>query len=347
MISPTVPAPRPERIQQLQAWRTDLAKLYAGTPPRALAGLARAVQAFGLRREDFLAVIDGMEMDVVANIQAPDWATLELYCDRVACAVGRLSVKVFGLPDGAGIALADQLGRALQLTNILRDLDEDASLGRLYLPAEALQEAGITTSEPAAALADPRIEWACHALVDTCPRAFRQGRQDHGAMPAPQRAGAPTHGGRLPHYPGTPRRPRLRCAACAGTRRQTAAAVIAAASRDHLMANVVHIIGAGLAGLAAAVRLTKAGTAVVLHEAANHAGGRCRTYHDPALDMAIDNGNHLVLSGNRATMDFVATIGARDRLHGPASASFPMVDLATNERWIIRINDSRFPSWIF
>src|SRR5262249_7316212 len=62
--------PRPERIQQLQAWRTDLAKLYAGTPPRALAGLARAVQTFGMRREDFLAVIDGMEMDVVANIQA-------------------------------------------------------------------------------------------------------------------------------------------------------------------------------------------------------------------------------------------------------------------------------------
>jgi len=113
------------------------------------------------------------------------------------------------------------------------------------------------------------------------------------------------------------------------------------------MANVVHIVGAGLAGLAAAVRLVKAGITVVLHEAANHAGGRCRTYHDPALDMAIDNGNHLVLSGNRATMDFVATIGARDRLHGPSTASFPMIDMATNERWTIRINDGRFPRWIF
>ena len=76
------------------------------------------------------------------------------------------------------------------------------------------------------------------------------------------------------------------------------------------MPGTVHIIGAGLAGLAAAVRLTGRGVPVTLHEAANHAGGRCRTYHDPALGMTIDNGNHLVLSGNRATMDFVAAIGA-------------------------------------
>jgi hydroxysqualene dehydroxylase len=113
------------------------------------------------------------------------------------------------------------------------------------------------------------------------------------------------------------------------------------------MPGTVHIIGAGLAGLAAAVRLTGRGVPVVLHEAANHAGGRCRTYHDPTLGMTIDNGNHLVLSGNRATMDFVAAIGARDRLHGPPSASFPMVDIATNDRWTIRINEGRFPHWIF
>jgi squalene-associated FAD-dependent desaturase len=113
------------------------------------------------------------------------------------------------------------------------------------------------------------------------------------------------------------------------------------------MARTVHIVGAGLAGLAAAVRLAGQGIAVVLHEAANQAGGRCRSYHDPALDMTIDNGNHLVLSGNRATLDFVATIGARDQLRGPSDASFPMVDIATNERWTIRINEGRFPSWLF
>jgi presqualene diphosphate synthase len=169
--------PREPRVRELAGWRSDIAAIYAGHPPPALNGLAQAVQRFGLKREDFLAVIDGMEMDVVADIRAPDFPTLELYCDRVACAVGRLSVKVFGLPDGAGIALADQLGRALQLTNILRDLDEDAVLGRLYLPADALRDAGITTTEPAAAVADPRIEWACHSLVARARAHFTKAEQ--------------------------------------------------------------------------------------------------------------------------------------------------------------------------
>ena len=79
-------------------WRDNIARSTPGKPPPALHELAQAVQRFGLKREDFLAVIDGMEMDVVADIRAPDYPTLELYCDRVACAVGRLSVKVFGLP---------------------------------------------------------------------------------------------------------------------------------------------------------------------------------------------------------------------------------------------------------
>ena len=176
--------PRPERVAQLQAWRRDIATLYDGTPPSALERLARAVKTFGLRREDFLAVIDGMEMDVVTDIRAPDYATLELYCDRVACAVGRLSVKVFGLPDDLGLALADQLGRALQLTNILRDLDEDAELGRLYLPAEAMHEAGINSTDPAAVLAEPRIEWACHALIDRARAHFTKAEDIMARCPA-------------------------------------------------------------------------------------------------------------------------------------------------------------------
>jgi phytoene synthase len=125
-----------------------------------------------------------MEMDVVTDIRAPDYATLELYCDRVACAVGRLSVKVFGLPDDLGLALADQLGRALQLTNILRDLDEDAELGRLYLPAEAMHEAGITSTDPVAVLAEPRIEWACHALIDRARAHFTKAEDIMARCPA-------------------------------------------------------------------------------------------------------------------------------------------------------------------
>ena len=176
--------PRPERVAQLQTWRHDIAALYDDASPPALAGLAQAVKTFGMRREDFLAVIDGMEMDVVADIRAPDYASLELYCDRVACAVGRLSVKVFGLPEDLGLALADQLGRALQLTNILRDLDEDAELGRLYLPAEALRDAGISDTDPIKVLAEPRIEWACHAIVDRARAHFTKAEDIMARCPA-------------------------------------------------------------------------------------------------------------------------------------------------------------------
>jgi squalene-associated FAD-dependent desaturase len=113
------------------------------------------------------------------------------------------------------------------------------------------------------------------------------------------------------------------------------------------MPRSIHIIGAGLAGLSAAVRLAVQGTRVFVYEATNQAGGRCRSYLDPALGMVIDNGNHLVLSGNRAALGYLDTIGARDRLVGPPIASLPFIDLATGERWIIRANDGPIPWWIF
>ena len=119
------------------------------------------MRGFGLARADFLAVIDGMEMDVRADIRAPDLATLDLYCDRVASAVGRLSVRVFGMTEADGIALAHHLGRALQLTNTLRDIDEDAGIGRLYMPREYLEAAGITGDDPQAVAANPALGQAC------------------------------------------------------------------------------------------------------------------------------------------------------------------------------------------
>jgi presqualene diphosphate synthase len=168
------PGPRELRREQLQRWRTDIDALYRGAPPPALAGLAQAVRQFDLQREDFLAVIDGMEMDVVADIRAPDAVTLALYCDRVACAVGRLSVRVFGMERASGLALADHLGRALQLTNILRDLDEDAAMGRLYLPREALRDCGIISTDPATVLANPMLGEACGVLVRQAEEHFRK-----------------------------------------------------------------------------------------------------------------------------------------------------------------------------
>jgi len=167
-------APRPARSAALAQWRRDIDALYAGAPPPALAGLARAVKQFGMRKEDFLAVIDGMEMDAVEDIRAPDFATLDLYCDRVASAVGRLSVRVFGMGEQDGTALAHHLGRALQLTNILRDIDEDAGLGRLYLPREGLAAAGIAATDPKAVAAHPGLDAACRMVVERARAHFAE-----------------------------------------------------------------------------------------------------------------------------------------------------------------------------
>ena len=157
--------PRPARAEALAEWRRNLDALYAGRPAGQADFLKEPVSAFGLKQSDFLDVVHGMEMDVAEDIRAPDLTTLGLYCDRVAVAVGRLSVRVFGMDEAPGNELAHHLGRALQLTNILRDLDEDAEIGRLYLPRELLAEAGIESADPRAVIADRRVDLACRALA--------------------------------------------------------------------------------------------------------------------------------------------------------------------------------------
>lgn len=109
---------------------------------------------------------------------------------------------------------------------------------------------------------------------------------------------------------------------------------------------VVHIVGAGLAGLAAAVTLVKAGRKVVPYEQAGHAGGRCRSFHDATLDRRIDNGNHLLLSGNHAARGFLDDVGAGDGLVGPERPVFPFVDLESGRRWTVRLSLGRIPWWI-
>jgi squalene synthase HpnD len=164
--------PRPERLAALQQWRDDIDALFKGDPPPSLRDYVGSVQKFGLKQEDFLAIVDGMEMDVPQDMRAPDLATLDLYCDRVASAVGRLSVRVFGFGEADGVLLAHHLGRALQLTNILRDIDEDAAIGRLYLPAEELLGAGISSTEPVTVISDPAVAKVCASLVERARRHF-------------------------------------------------------------------------------------------------------------------------------------------------------------------------------
>jgi squalene-associated FAD-dependent desaturase len=113
------------------------------------------------------------------------------------------------------------------------------------------------------------------------------------------------------------------------------------------MTRTVHIIGAGLAGLSAAVRLATPDNRVVVHEATAFVGGRCRSYHDASVGMTIDNGNHLLLSGNHAALEFLRTIGSRGRLTGPPAAEFPFLDLKSRAHWTLRFDNGRLPFWIF
>ena len=109
----------------------------------------------------------------------------------------------------------------------------------------------------------------------------------------------------------------------------------------------IHIVGAGLAGLAAALRLADGARAITIHESATQAGRRCRSYFDATLGMEIDNGNHLLLSGNHAAREFLRAVGSEDQLVGPERAEFAFIDLATRERWTLQPNDGAIPWWIF
>ena len=175
---------RAERHEKLEQWRADLRGLYAGTVAQQVRFLAPAIAHYGLRLEDFLAVLDGMDMDVAEDIVAPDLATLDLYCDRVASAVGRLSIKVFGMDEGPGFDLAHHLGRALQLTNILRDIDEDATIGRLYLPREYLQEMDCCRSLDVQAIVNkPQIDAVCRKVAAQAHHHYDQAQRILSARP--------------------------------------------------------------------------------------------------------------------------------------------------------------------
>ncbi|MEK9671295.1 MAG: presqualene diphosphate synthase HpnD [Rhodospirillaceae bacterium] len=177
------PNPIATKRTELSRWRHEIAGLYGGGASDPIArALIGPVGDFGLRREDFLAVIDGMETDAQDRLRLESMEDLLMYCDRVACAVGRLCCGVFGVGQRRGDDLAASLGLALQLTNILRDLAEDAARDRLYLPRDLLARHGIDTDDPAAVLRHPNLPNAAREIGELAAAKFALARQRIAAM---------------------------------------------------------------------------------------------------------------------------------------------------------------------
>ena len=164
-----------ESLRQLNAWRDEVEALYAGHPqhPVALA-LAEPVERFGLPKKYFAELLNGFDMDRSGQMVRPDFATLELYCYRVACCVGLISVEIFEYEDARIPEFAEHLGHAFQLTNILRDIGEDAERGRIYLPLEILERHGMADVPPEALIADSGLRAVCAELGAQARRRFDQ-----------------------------------------------------------------------------------------------------------------------------------------------------------------------------
>jgi phytoene synthase len=166
-----------EKRAGLEDWRREIERVFAGDPSKPIAqALVGPTRDFKLRKQDFFAVIDGMAMDAEQAIVAPDLATLDLYCDRVASAVGHLSVRAFGCTEPDADEVAHHLGRALQLTNILRDIAEDAERGRLYLPKELLDQHAIPYADPKAVLVHPKLKKVCRDVASLALDHFAKAR---------------------------------------------------------------------------------------------------------------------------------------------------------------------------
>ena len=168
------PAPEASKLAGLDDWRKALDRLYSGEVPEQIVAqaLIAPIARCGLPREPFDAILRGMETDARGPVRAPSMAALIAYCDDVAGAVGRQSVRIFGCADSHADDFARATGRALQLTNILRDLAEDAADGRLYLPREALLAAGMETDDPDTALAHPGLGEACATVAAEAARHY-------------------------------------------------------------------------------------------------------------------------------------------------------------------------------
>jgi len=162
----------------LRDWRQEIDRLFEGHPTYLTAqALHPAVTRFALPKSEFLLMLEGMEQDAKGGLTAPKEVDLRAYCRRVAGSVGSLSVHIFGDVSPPARELAIVQGEALQYTNVLRDLAEDAARGRLYLPVEYLRDADIGTSVPQEVLAHPNLSRACTAFAEETRHRYARARQ--------------------------------------------------------------------------------------------------------------------------------------------------------------------------
>jgi len=165
--------PAEDKVRGLDFWRAEIARIFGGTPETGTgAALQDAVIRFGLKRKVMESIVDGVAMDATGAAVAPDMDTLVEYCNRVASAVGLLSIRILGDDSGAAREGAIALGHALQLTNILRDIGEDADRGRFYLPRELMEDHGVDFADPAAALQNPALAAVCEDVAEVAERRF-------------------------------------------------------------------------------------------------------------------------------------------------------------------------------
>ena len=170
--------PEEDKRKGLAEWRAEIARIFEGEPESAVGkALAAATREYGLDRGVMEAIVAGVEMDATGEAMAPDMDTLITYCNRVASAVGLLSIKIFGDDSDDARRGAVSLGHALQLTNILRDVAEDAAEDRLYLPRELLEDYGIDSRDPAEVVADPAIAGVCRDIAEVAAGRFAAARE--------------------------------------------------------------------------------------------------------------------------------------------------------------------------
>ena len=309
-------APGPAQARErLAAWEEEVSLLDAGTPRHpVMRAVARARERFPIPIESMRALLEGARMDLERQRYAT-FDELRAYCERVASAVGLMCIEIFGYGSPSAKPYAVDLGIALQLTNILRDLGSDARRGRLYLPLDELAPVRRPRGGPAGGAPHARGDGPARVPGRARGALLRIGRR-------PARSARPALAGRgrgheadLPPHP-RPDRSRLLRRLRAADRSVPAAqgghrARDVARLADMTGAADVIVVGAGVAGLAAATRLAGAGARVLVLEASRIPGGRARSWTDPATGATVDNGQHLLMGCYAETLALLERIGSR------------------------------------